>query len=264
MQSWTLSPAPAHLPQAAVAGVVGEIGRPRFAGRALAHLNDALEIGSWSVYQLWPDRPPRMHLSASHGIADTTAGCFAIYRDGGLYRRDGSFAAVREGHRPGHAVMLRMHADEAPSADHREAIYVRHGMLERLSVARIEVDGSLLAVNLYRHVHQGRFDDAALLRFGEIGPALLAAVARHVEWADEADVPAGGSRRAALKARCAALTARELDVLERVLQGLTYDGIAADLGLSVATVKTYRLRAFERLNIHFKNELFASFVPGAR
>ncbi|MFN6997848.1 MAG: helix-turn-helix transcriptional regulator, partial [Aquincola tertiaricarbonis] len=63
--------------------------------------------------------------------------------------------------------------------------------------------------------------------------------------------------------RCPALTPRELDVLERLLQGMTYDGIAADIGLSLATVKTYRARAFERLDIHFKNELFALFVPDA-
>jgi DNA-binding NarL/FixJ family response regulator len=53
------------------------------------------------------------------------------------------------------------------------------------------------------------------------------------------------------------LTARELDVCVRLLQGLTQDGIAADLGLSLATVKTYRNRAFTRLGIHFRNELFA-------
>lgn len=67
--------------------------------------------------------------------------------------------------------------------------------------------------------------------------------------------------RAALQARCPALTARELDVCERLLRGWTYDGIAADLGLGLATVKTYRARAFDRLGLHFKSELFAAFLP---
>ena len=44
-----------------------------------------------------------------------------------------------------------------------------------------------------------------------------------------------------------ALTVRELDVCERLLRGWTYDGVAADLGLTVPTVKTYRARAFARL-----------------
>jgi DNA-binding CsgD family transcriptional regulator len=41
-----------------------------------------------------------------------------------------------------------------------------------------------------------------------------------------------------------------------MLKGLTYDGIAADLGLSAATVKTYRDRAFDRLGINHRNQLF--------
>ncbi len=53
------------------------------------------------------------------------------------------------------------------------------------------------------------------------------------------------------------LTARELDVCVRLLQGMTHDGIAVDLGVSLTTVKTYRNRAFDRLGIHFRNELFA-------
>ena len=53
------------------------------------------------------------------------------------------------------------------------------------------------------------------------------------------------------------VTPRELDVCVRLLRGMTYDGIASDLGLSVPSVKTYRNRAFDRLGIHFRNELFA-------
>ena len=53
------------------------------------------------------------------------------------------------------------------------------------------------------------------------------------------------------------LTAREIDVCVRLLQGMTQEGIAVDLGLGVPTVKTYRNRAFARLGIHFRNELFA-------
>lgn len=55
----------------------------------------------------------------------------------------------------------------------------------------------------------------------------------------------------------AGLTERELDVCARLLQGMTQKGIACDLGLSLPTVKTYRNRAFSRLGIHFRNELFA-------
>lgn len=249
MQHWTLSPSGSP---AALGRLVGGVGAPAFAEAALAGLNGAgLRAASWSVYQLWRERAPVLHLSASLGVADTTRSCFRAYEDG-LYRADRSFDAVA----PGTQGLLRMHADEAPSADHRDAIYRRHGVVERLSVAQRAGDASLLAVNFYRHAHQGRFDEADLAALAAAAPLVLAAVQRHLELRQPALPP---SLRQRLLLRCAELTERELDVCERLLRGWSYDGIAADMGLSVATVKTYRARAFVRLGMHFKSELFAAF-----
>ena len=244
--------------QRALAGLIGTIGGERFAAEALDALNVPLQAASWSVYRVWRDRAPVLHCSASRGVADTTQDCFRAYHDG-LYRRDRSFEQVAGAQRGGHAAVLHMRADDAPNRDHRDIIYRRHGLLERLSVAAVDDDGSLLAVNLYHHDHQGPFSGAERDGFAQIAPLLLAAVRRHL--ALVAAAPAADAR-AALRQACPALTARELDVCERLLRGWSHDGIAADLGLSVATVKTYRARAFERLGLHFRSELFARF--GAR
>lgn len=245
-------------PMAALARMVSGIGAPAFASDALRGLNEAqLQAASWAVYQLRPGRPPVLHLSASAGVADTTRQCFAAYLDG-LYARDRSFDDVA----PGQAAVLRMHADEAPTRDHRDAIYRRHGVLERLSVVQRAADQSLLAINLYHHLHQGPFAEGEVAGFADVAPLLLAAVQRHLSLAEPAvaAAPTPACPREALRARCPALTERELDVCERLLRGWSYDGIAADLGLSLATVKTYRARAFDRLGMHFKSELFAAFV----
>lgn len=255
MNLWSLpTAAPLSPVQHCLAGLIGAIGRPQFGAQALQALNGTLAAASWSVYQRFADKPPVLHLSASVGVADTTHACFAAYRDAGLYRRDAVLDAVRGP--SGQPVLLRMHAREAPNADHREAIYHRHGLLERLSVASPQADGSVLAINLYHHAHQGLFAEGEVQRFAELAPLLLAGVTRHLQLGDTTPPPV----RSALLARCAALTTRELDVLERLLKGMSYDGIAADLGLSLATVKTYRARAFARLGLHFKSELFAAFV----
>jgi len=249
-----ISSLPARAATASLQGLVpmiGALGSPDFAAKTLHGLNEGgLQAASWSVYQLRPGQAPSLHLSASLGVTDTTQQCFAAYLDG-LYQRDRSFDGVCAGP----AALLRMHADEVPSADHREAICRRHGMLERLSVVQRADDGGLLAVNLYRHQHQGAFAAADIGGFGDLAPLLLAGVQRHLALQEP---PARENARAALRQRCPALTERELDVCERLLRGWSYDGIAADLGLSQATVKTYRARAFERLGLHFKSELFAA------
>jgi DNA-binding CsgD family transcriptional regulator len=254
MQSWSVTPTASIR---ALSGLISDLARPGFCRAALAHVNEALPVDSWAVYRLWTGRPPQLHLSASRFDADCTTRCFAAYRDTRLYVADHSFDAVRAGTPTGVSVLLRMHANDMSNHAHRDAIYRRHGIRERLSVARIERDGSVLAVNLYRHEPAARFDADHVAAFGALAPGLMAAVARHVDWLP---APVPPSHRTQLQAHCPGLTDRELDVLERLLQGMTYDGIAEDLDLSVCTVKTYRARAFGRLDIHFRNQLFARFL----
>lgn len=252
--------------EAVLAALIGSLGSAGFAQEALAALNEPVQAASWSVYRVWHDRTPELYLSASRGVADTTRSCFAAYREEGLYRHDRSFDLVRRAAAPsgraGGATVLHMRAADAPSAEHRERIYSRHGLAERLSVASSDDDGSLLAVNLYHHEHQGEFSGRERDRFAHLAPLLMASVRRHLALvAPVATAPVERSPRERLQAACPALTDRELDVCVRLLRGWSHDGVAADLGLSVATVKTYRTRAFGRLGLHFRSELFARFGP---
>jgi DNA-binding CsgD family transcriptional regulator len=52
------------------------------------------------------------------------------------------------------------------------------------------------------------------------------------------------------------LTSRELDVCARSLLGMTAEGIALDLNIKPSSVITYRKRAYERLHISSRYELF--------
>ena len=72
------------------------------------------------------------------------------------------------------AAMLRLNARDIPNPDHREAIYKRHGVSERLSVAETQADGGVLAVNLYHHEHQGAFAEGELQNFEQLAVGLLA------------------------------------------------------------------------------------------
>ena len=126
---------------------------------------------------------------------------------------------------------------------------------ERLSIAERASDGSVFALNFYRHEHQRPLADRHLADFSELSAALLALAQKHIALVRPA--PVADARRQRLLAHAPDLTGRELDVCLRLLQGLTQDGTAADLGLSAATVKTYRNRAFARLGIQHRNQLFA-------
>lgn len=265
MQVW---PVPAVAPRPPVvvdvgAALVGCIARDDFATRALAEVNRALPVAWWTVYRVFDDQPPRLYAQASHDVPDIALDCWRIYRSG-VYRDDTHFADAceRAGGDGAGSVMTHCRAEDFGRA-HRERIYAAHSLSERLSLVSAErgddAGGALLAVNLYRHRAQPRFAPAELDRVMAFGATLLAVVQRHIELGAATLPPAQRLRQL-----CPQLTARELAVCERLLQGLTFDGIAADLQVSVATAKTYRNRAFERLGIHHRNELYslALHAPG--
>lgn len=280
MQLWPVSlPTPAA-PHAAAAGLIDCIARPDFGRRTLARLNRSLPLAWWTVYQVFDDQPPRLCAHGSFDAPDIALDCWRIYRSG-LYRSDTHFSAARAEVRANlasNAVVTHCVADDFGRA-HREQIYQAHSLSERLSLVSNGAGdddgptGTLLAVNLYRHRAQPRLNAADLDTVFALAGPLLAVVRRHVELrapalqdAGEAlalDAPVIASmppmQLAAqrLRRHCPGLTGRELEVCERLLRGCTFEGIAADLGVSVSTAKTYRNRAFERLGIHHRNALFA-------
>jgi DNA-binding CsgD family transcriptional regulator len=59
----------------------------------------------------------------------------------------------------------------------------------------------------------------------------------------------------ALLSAAPSLSEREASVCTGIILGMTSEGIALDLGISVNTVRTYRKRAYARLMISSQNEL---------
>lgn len=275
MQLWPVSLPGAEAPHAAAAGLIDCIARPDFGRRTLARLNRSLPLAWWTVYQVFDDQPPRLCAHGSFDAPDIALDCWRIYRSG-VYRADTHFHAARAEVRGGeasNAVVTHCVADDFGRA-HREQIYQAHSLSERLSLVSDGPDdggsGALLAVNLYRHRAQPLFDAADLDTVFALAAPLLAVARRHVELSTPAcddagdvlslDAPAAlPAQQAAqrLHRRCPQLTERELAVCERLLRGWSFDGIAADLGVSPSTAKTYRNRAFGRLGIHHRNALYA-------
>lgn len=248
----------------ALAGVIGCTGQADFSAMALAELNRLLPMCWMSVYKLYPDAPPESYGGGAFGMADGTRDSWRVYRQG-LYSRDRTFLAAREVTAGGDAVVTRWHAREIP-LDHRKAIYIRHGLRERVSLVAGDASGGVLAVNLYRGMAQSSFRDDEVDLLCGLAPPLLATVQLHLRLMapqvgmQDMRASVQGGDVAALDLEPAAwaeLPRREREVCQRLLRGWTYDGIAADLGISASTVKTYRNRAFERMGLHHRNELFA-------
>ncbi len=235
-----------------LAGLISQLGQPRFRSLLLETLQPWVPAASFSVYRTGRHSVPQLFLSGSLGVPDTTRDCWSAYLSG-PYRSDRTLIPEAQGE--AQPLLCHLTAQEVP-AQHRARVYEAHGVAERVSVVQARDDG-LFALNFYRHQHQAPFSDGQLTDFEALAPALLALAHKHValSYLEAPPEPVTPAQR--VRVLQPALTPRELEVCVRLLRGMTYDGIAADLGLSLPSVKTYRNRAFDRLGIHFRNELFA-------
>ena len=269
--------------------MVQRLGDSGFAPGLLEDLAPVLPAASWSVYRTGQRCKPTLFMSASLGVPDTTQDCWWAYLSG-PYRKDRTWGRAFDDAPIEPLTRLCHVTAKEVEGEHRARVYDAHGVAERVSVVDYESDGSVFAVNFYRHQHQQPFRDNQISGFESIAPVLLALARKHITLArpmtptlssaawplvHEADTEDGHHAVAptlsalpqglsALRERLLrlqqGLTDRELDVCARVLQGMTHEGIASDLGLGVPTVKTYRNRAFARMGIHFRNELFAKVL----
>lgn len=241
--------------------LIDAVGTRGFAGAVLDTLKPLIPAGSWNAYQVGAQCQPRLYFSASREVPDRTVHCWQAYLSG-PHTRDRTL--LWDGAGAGGAYLSHITADEIPD-DHRHRVYEAHGMAERISIVRPQPEGPVFAVNFYRHRHQSAFRDCHLAALEEVGPMLLALARKHAELAP----PDDGGRdwvtywRGRLRLDATKLTERELDVCARILAGWSLDGIAVDLGVSLTSVKTYRQRAFARMGIRFRNELFSRAGTGS-
>lgn len=256
MRHWR--PDPTHPGTALLADLVDGLGAPGFERSLLAQMRGLMPAASCSVYSTGPR--PALYLSGALDIPDTTRDCWNAYLSG-PWRQDRSLQGAVSSAPGAGPIVCHITAREVP-ADHRARVYEAHGVAERVSVVEPQDGGSVFAVNFYRHDHQRPFSDRQLDDFAGVASALLALTRKHIALSQGPQAPVAADMavpartlRLRLQALCPALTTRELDVCERLIRGLTQEGVAADLGLSLPTVKTYRNRAFNRLGIHFRSEL---------
>lgn len=257
MRQWTLSPH-SNASTQVLQGLIGLVGEAEFESALLQHLHPMVPAASYAIYQTGSGCQPQLFMSASLGIPDATRACWNAYLTGPhLDDRTLSAPSIPQGQ----TVLCHITAPEVP-LQHRARVYEAHGMAERISVVQ-QQESSVFALNFYRHTHQKPFSDAQLSDFESLAPALLSLAQKQIQLRPtrpttaRQDVSQWTMRLGALHP---GLTPRELAVCARLLLGMTQDGIARDLSLSLPTVKTYRNRAFSRLGIQFKNQLFALFT----
>ena len=127
-------------------------------------------------------------------------------------------------------------------------------------------DDRLFQFNVYRSNKSGPFTEQELMRLREMLPFLnnLVKLRTQICGAGEFQRRPRKHQVSELRKRDVPLfknlSKREVQVCDLIVYGLTAEGVASELGLSLSSVKTFRSRAYRKLDITSKSELFVMIL----
>jgi DNA-binding CsgD family transcriptional regulator len=239
----------------AITPAVLAIGRPSFPKTLIGALRRVADVGHCMVFSFADERSAACLLDA--GNIPTGHDLGVAYSEH-FHQSDPNREAIFQKADGTDQIVLPTFARRMYSDSYRKLFFEDSDIIDKFATA-IWVEQTCFYVNFYRITSQGRFTREQVHRLTSVAPAVSAAVARHFQQVAAADGDPA-LRLGTLFATAVpfvALTGREKDVCVRILSGLSSEAIAAELGVGLHSVLTYRKRAYEKLGISSQNELFA-------
>ncbi|VWX61912.1 LuxR family transcriptional regulator [Burkholderiales bacterium 8X] len=262
--TWLLDSPPAgHLLDAsAVARLLDAGDAPEPALDMLAFVNHVVPVEYISLVEYVGGVPSQVAGHSNGRHHNITGECFALYkkrfrRADELTRLAARMADDGVGVGKGAVTAFLYDVADIPDADWREQIFLDRGLTGRLSFLYSPLPRTLFAINLYRDRDDGRFEEADLARLLGLAPILQRAHRNALfahQVSPDLDLRTAQNERS-LARTAPQLSARERAVCARIACGIGSDGIAAELGVAVATVATLRKRAYAKLAIHGRQQL---------
>jgi DNA-binding CsgD family transcriptional regulator len=267
VQHWTVNSGESHiaLEVASVTRLIASIGaktRTALASAVLGLVRNKLQAHHCSVFGFEGDRSPRMISGASieqewHVFSMASTYSRNFYRKDDLQRLIGRYPASFEAPP---VIVHRQRVEDIEDDEYRRQCYECIGILDRASILIRMTRALSLVVHLYRDRSAGVYSDADMEALIGLAPVIASCVARHYALDVDGESSFRGAVTDELAELCPQLTVREREVVQRVLDGMTAERIADDLHIRPTTVITYRNRAYEKMNVGSRRELFAAIL----
>lgn len=230
-------------PSEAFDALITAIGKPAL-GDAILHIAEALDTVD-EVFGFWigPDEMPVQLASSGHrGSAKKRAALYA----NDFYERDPLLPMIRDVAESATLTVGSLHAQQIVDPVYRRECFDMPGLAEKLSFVR-NARGRRYVLSFYRSRNHGPLRPERLRGLAELVMPILQ---RHGELlGDEAHLTSLQRVEYRLARAYPALTVRECEVCARTLMGMTAEASALNLGISEATVLTYRRRAYARYEL---------------
>ena len=242
----------APLPRDPLASLVAALPTEGFGAALLAHIRCAAEIANFGAF-LVPD------LADPQPVLSVWSGRMSDYWFTVNARRIASHDALR---RDFVARILRaprgglvMDRWLPPADDPRAPIYARDEVIERVSVASRAGRGGFVSFFL-RGVQSGWLTEEEMDRLRKVLPLAHELIGLRHRLIGAAGATASGLRARAVEP-FTTLSAREAEVCDHAVRGVSVAGTALALGVSENSVRTLRKRAWRKLGVGSATQLAA-------
>lgn len=243
-----------------VAELVEAIGTDEFGTRLAQYLNSICGADHCAVFQLGQDNISALTF-ASVDRTLITKPLIDRYVSEDLWRRDPAITEARCQMAAPTPSLIRADLESADYRDLRPRVYAR--VRDRLVVCGRR-DSIELGLSVLRSVDNDKFGNGAIERLADSSDTLLSAMAKHANFLTGRIDVGAALDDLSLIARCIAargdLPRREIEVCARVLYGMSTVGISLDIGIGEESVRTYRKRAYQRLQIGTERELLRWYL----
>ena len=239
-------PTPAPLPSAALLDLLDALGEASFLERLLDWVHEALGADQCMLFFCAEDKRVSTLLYKDFSQDASARALAHTYISERRYMQDPNFALLKAC-APGELHVLHLeHLGNEMGPNYRRQFFDEPGFCDKLSIIRGHQAGNFY-LNLYRR--SGRFDTMFAHAEDETRAARLLAslLVKHYLL----------DRKMLTQGPLAFLSQREQQVCQAVLQGKKSELIADELGVSLHSIATYRKRAYEKLGISSRAQLFA-------
>ncbi|MES2533877.1 MAG: LuxR C-terminal-related transcriptional regulator [Pseudomonadota bacterium] len=240
--------------------IIEAIGSDRFGPQLLAYLHQMCGADHCAVFQFGTDSLSQV-VVGSHDGTNAARQQATRYVDQQYWRKDPAMCEAQSRVRLKEPVIIRVDIDDLADTDLRENIYPH--IRERLVIAGKRRE-SAFGLSILRSDVHGAFTDGDIHRLGSVAEVLVSLLAKHADIVlHRPNIALALTSLPEIEGCMLAMTElprREAQVCARVLYGLSTIGIALDLSIGEESVKTYRKRAYQRLQIGCGRELLTWYL----
>lgn len=189
-----------------------------------------------------------------------------LYVDGKYWQRDPGLREALDRLRFAKTSLVRTKIPTLTDTMFRENLYQRYHIRDRI-VLCAGTAGSAIVLSVLRQDPCGEFSEEEISRICQDGETIMSIIFKHLDFAKRKSTMGTALSSLAMIVTTLAslpmqLSAREAGVCARILYGMSAAEISEELNVGLASVVTYRKRAYQKLNIGTHHELLMWYIGG--